>query len=193
MCLRGVASGADRAVRGTLRDVQVPSAGETWVALTTEELPVGQVYEWAVRGDCGAVVLFSGTVRDHADGRDGVSSLTYEAYEEQCERRFEQIADEIRQRWTDVGRIALLHRLGEMQVTESTVLVVVSSPHRPQAFEAARFGIDALKASAPIWKHEVWESGSDWGTRAVPPQSVSSLPSSTHNAPSSGEARNRGT
>jgi molybdopterin synthase catalytic subunit len=166
--------------------VLLPSSGDTWIALTTEELPVGSVYDWAVRGDCGAVVLFSGTVRDHADGRDGVSSLAYEAYEEQCGRRFAEIADEMRKRWPDLGRIAVLHRLGEMQVTESTVLVVVSSPHRPEAFEAARFGIDALKASAPIWKHETWDGGSDWGTRAVAPQPVSSVPSA------GGEANDRG-
>lgn len=157
--------------------VLVPAAGETWVALTTEELPVGVVYDWAVRPDCGAVVLFSGTVRDHADGRDGVSSLTYEAYEEQCTRKFAEIVDEIRHRWPDTGRVALLHRLGTMVLNESTVLVVVSSPHRPNAFEAARFGIDALKATAPIWKHETWEGGSDWGTRAQAPQHVSSVPS----------------
>lgn len=161
----------------TMLVVQVPAVGETWVALTSEELPVGAVYDWVVRPDCGAVVLFSGTVRDHADGRDGVSSLTYEAYEEQCARKFAEIADEIRTRWPDTGRIALLHRLGTMYLNESTVLVVVSSPHRPNAFEAARFGIDALKATAPIWKHETWEGGADWGTRAQTPQHVSTVQS----------------
>lgn len=155
--------------------VLTPPAGETWLALTADELPVGVVYDWSVRPDCGAVVLFSGTVRDHADGRDGVTSLTYEAYEGQCERKFAEIADEIRTRWPDTGRIAILHRLGTMGLNVSTVLVVVSSPHRPNAFEAARFGIDALKATAPIWKREEWEGGSDWGTRAQTPQHVSTL------------------
>ena len=154
-----------------------PGQGETWVALTTEELPVGAIYDWAVRPDCGAVVLFSGTVRDHADGREGVSTLTYEAYEEQCGRKFDEIAVEIRRRWPDTGRVAILHRLGTMSVTVSTVIVAVSSPHRPEAFEAARFGIDALKAGAPIWKHEVWKDGADWGTGATPAQDVSSIPS----------------
>ena len=161
----------------TMLNVLTPVDGDTWIALTTEELPVGVVYEWTVRPDCGAVVLFSGTVRDHAEGRDGVSSLTYEAYEGQCERRFAEIASEIRTRWPDTGRIALLHRLGTMYLNESTVLVVVSSPHRPNAFEAARFGIDALKATAPIWKHEVWDCGSDWGTGATPPRHVSTVES----------------
>ena len=164
-------------IAATMAGVPRPDVGETWIALTTEELSVGAVYDWAVRADCGAVVLFSGTVRDHAEGRTGVEHLTYEAYEEQAVPRMQAIADEIRVRWAETGRIALLHRVGRMTVTESTVLVVVSSPHRPEAFEAARFGIDALKASVPIWKHEVWDGGSDWGTGAhevVAPQNVAS-------------------
>lgn len=170
----------------TMPAVLRPPDGDTWIALTEDELPVGQVYDWAVRPDCGAVVLFSGTVRDHAEGRDGVSSLTYEAYEEQCTVRFAAIADEIRTRWSDTGRIVILHRLGTMYLNESTVLVVVSSPHRPNAFEAARFGIDALKATAPIWKHEVWEGGSDWGTGAQAPRDVSTLPGANDRGTSSG-------
>jgi molybdopterin synthase catalytic subunit len=119
-----------------------------------------------VLSHCGAVVLFSGTVRDHADGRDDVQHLTYEAYEEQAVPRLEAIASEMRTRWPETGRVALLHRLGRLELGESSVLVVVSSPHRPEAFAAARFGIDALKASVPIWKHEVWNGGSDWALGA---------------------------
>ena len=73
--------------------------------------------------------------------------------------------------------MAILHRLGRMGVGESSVVVVVSSAHRPEAFEAARYAIDALKASAPIWKHEVWEGGEGWGTgahEAVDPAAVPS-------------------
>jgi molybdopterin synthase catalytic subunit len=119
-----------------------------------------------VRPDCGAVVLFSGTVRDHAEGRDGVEHLTYEAYEEQAVERFAAIAGELRRRWPATGRVALLHRVGRLQVGESSVVTVVSAPHRAEAFEAGRFAIDALKESAPIWKHEVWADGADWGTGA---------------------------
>lgn len=140
-------------------------------------LPVAEAYEWAVQPDCGAVVLFSGTVRDHADGRTDVHALTYEAFEEAVVPRFHEIAVEIRRQWPTVGRIAILHRLGELSLGESSVLVVVSAPHRPDAFEAARFGIDALKASAPIWKKEHWKDGSDWGTGAqevVSPSDVAS-------------------
>ena len=161
----------------TIAPVLTPADGDTWLALTADQLVVGAVYDWAVRPDCGAVVLFSGTVRDHADGREGVTSLSYEAYEEQCVHKFAEIAGEIRTRWPDTGRVAILHRFGTMTLNESTVLVVISSPHRPNAFEAARFGIDALKATAPIWKHEEWQGGSDWGTRAQVPQHVSGVSS----------------
>ena len=145
-----------------------PLTGDDWLSLTGGELPVDAVYAWAGRPDCGAVVLFSGTVRDHADGREGVDHLTYEAYEEAVAERLAAIANEARERWPTIGRIALLHRTGRVEVGESSVLVAVSTPHRAEAFDAARYAIDALKASVPIWKHETWRDGSAWGTRATP-------------------------
>jgi molybdopterin synthase catalytic subunit len=117
---------------------------------------------WAERPRCGAVVLFTGTVRDHAEGRPGVASLEYEAYEEEVCARLTAIAAEARRRWPVLGRVALLHRVGILAVGETAVLVVVSAPHRSEAFDAARFGIDTLKATVPIWKRETWEGGSDW-------------------------------
>lgn len=155
--------------------MHAPTHGDTWVGITADDLPIGAAYEWAVRPNCGAVVLFSGTVRDHADGREGVQYLTYEAYDEQAPAKMHEIADEVRVRWPATGRIVLLHRTGRIELGESSVIVVVSSPHRPEAFEAGRYAIDALKASVPIWKHEVWDGGSDWGTGAhvvVAPDSV---------------------
>ncbi|MGE5210416.1 MAG: molybdenum cofactor biosynthesis protein MoaE [Acidobacteriota bacterium] len=143
-----------------------PLDGDDWFGLTESELPIGAAYDWAVRPRCGAVVLFSGTIRDHADGRSGVEHLTYEAYEEQAVPRFAEIGAELRRRWPDTGRVVLLHRIGRLGIGESSVVAVVSAPHRGEAFEAARFAIDALKESAPIWKHEVWADGADWGTGA---------------------------
>jgi molybdopterin synthase catalytic subunit len=151
-----------------MRCVQPPIDGDDWLAVSRSELPVAAAYEWAVRPHCGAVVLFSGTVRDHAEGRPGVEHLTYEAYEEQVVPRFAEIAAELRRRWPDTGRVGLLHRIGRMEIGDSSVLVVVSSPHRPEAFAAGRYGIDAIKEVAPIWKHEVWAEGADWGTGAKP-------------------------
>lgn len=146
--------------------VRPPATGDDWIALTSEPLPVDRAYEWAVRPDCGGVVLFSGTVRDHADGRTGVTQLSYEAYSEQVEPRFAALAEDTRKRWPEVGRIVLLHRVGDLQLEESSVIVVVSAPHRGEAFEAARHCIDTLKETAPIWKKETWEGGSDWATGA---------------------------
>lgn len=146
--------------------MEAPVTGDEWFGLTESELPVASIYEWCVRPDCGAVVLFSGTVRDHADGRTDVTSLEYEAYEEAVIPVFRAIASELRSRHPDAGRVAILHRTGELGLGESSVVVAVSSPHRPVAFEAARYAIDALKESAPIWKKENWSGGSDWGTGA---------------------------
>jgi molybdopterin synthase catalytic subunit len=143
-----------------------PTSGEEWIELTADELPIAAMYEWAVRPDCGAVVLFSGTVRDHADGRTDVTSLEYEAYDEAVIPVFESIAAEIRQTYSGVGRIVLVHRTGTLELGESSVVVAVSSAHRPSAFEAARYAIDALKERAPIWKKENWAGGTDWGTGA---------------------------
>ena len=143
-----------------------PANGEDWLALTTEPLPVGAAHDWVVRPDCGGVVLFSGTVRDHAEGRPGVTTLDYEAYEEKVVPRLAAIASEARTRWPSVGRVALLHRTGPLAVTEVSVIVAVSATHRADAFDAARFGIDTLKETVPIWKREVWAGGESWGTGA---------------------------
>jgi molybdopterin synthase catalytic subunit len=137
-----------------------------WFVLTPQVLDIGEAYDWVVLPACGAVVLFSGTVRDHAEGRDGVESLTYEAYEDQVAVRFGEIAAETRRRWPDTGRLVIWHRTGRLELGESSVVTVVSAPHRGEAFEAGRYVIDALKESAPIWKHEVWADGADWGTGA---------------------------
>lgn len=149
-------------------DVQMPAptAGDDWFELTTAVLPVGEVHDWAVRPDCGAVVVFSGTVRDHAEGREGVTGLTYEAYTDAVEPVFARIAAETRRRHPAAARIALLHRTGALGLGDVSVVVAVSSAHRPDAFSAARFAIDALKESAPIWKKESWTGGDDWGTGA---------------------------
>jgi molybdopterin synthase catalytic subunit len=149
--------------------------GDDWFGLFDDDLPLAAAYDWAVRPECGAVVLFSGTIRDHSEGRTDVAHLTYEAYDEQVVVRFGEIGAELRRRWPTTGRVALLHRVGRLAVGESSVVAVVSSPHRPEAFDAARYAIDALKESAPIWKHEVWADGADWGTDAhdlVDPRTV---------------------
>jgi molybdopterin synthase catalytic subunit len=156
--------------------LQVPEA-DTWLALTTAVLDIGPIHDWAVRADCGAVVVFSGTVRDHAEHRTGVTTLEYEAYESQVVPRLAAIEAKIRSEFDQIGRVALLHRVGVLQLCEVSVVVAVSSGHRPAAFEAARYGIDALKASVPIWKRETWAEGTDWGLAATDVASVNDVAS----------------
>jgi len=160
-----------------------PIDGNDWIGLSREALPLTIAADWAVLASCGAVVTFSGTARDHAEGRDGVERLEYEAYEEQVVPRLEAIAAEARSRWPDLGRFVLLHRVGVVPIGASSVFVVASAPHRGSAFEAARFGIDTLKATVPIWKRETWADGESWGLASQPVTAVADLaPGSSMNS-----------
>lgn len=149
---------------------------DTRLGITADPLSVGELYEWAVHPRCGAVVVFSGTVRDHAGDRTGVSELDYEAYDEQVVARLAAIADEARRRWPDIVRVGLVHRTGRCALGEPTVVAVVSSPHRPEAFEACRYAIDALKATVPIWKKEVWVDGEEWSQAATDLTDAAAVP-----------------
>ena len=150
-----------------------PPEARDWVALTDAELPAAAAAGWATVPSAGAVVTFAGVVRDHAEGRSGVTAMTYEAYAGPAERALSEIAAEMRRRWPDLARIALLHRVGDLELSQTSVLVVVSAPHRGVAFEAAAFAIDTLKETAPIWKQEHWAGGSDWAVDQHPIRKVS--------------------
>lgn len=117
--------------------------------------------------EMGAVVTFSGNVRNHNRGRQ-VEYLEYDAYRPMAERQLHAIAEEAVERWN--CRIAIQHRLGRLEVGEPSVLVVAACAHRGDAFEACRFAIDTLKERVPIWKREVWEGGEVWieGERDAP-------------------------
>ncbi len=110
--------------------------------------------------------MFSGTARDSSPERPGVYELIYEAYETEAQRRMEALARRARELWPELGRLALLHRTGSLAVGEAAVVVVASAPHREEAFGAARFCIDALKETVPIWKREKWAGGESWGREA---------------------------
>jgi molybdopterin synthase catalytic subunit len=109
----------------------------------------------------GALALFSGVVRDQTGGRR-VKFLEYEAHGPMALAKMQEIGEAIRSRWPDVTRIALVHRIGRLEIGESSVMIAVSSPHRAQAFEACRFAIDTLKETVPIWKKEHFEDGEVW-------------------------------
>ncbi len=149
-----------------------PQEGEDWIGLAGTPLPAEVAVTWATRPDCGAVVAFAGTVRDHAEGRDGVEELVYEAYEAPALARMSAVVDEARVRWPAIARVAVLHRVGSLAVGETAVVVVVSAPHRHDAFAAGGYVIDAVKETVPIWKYERWRGGEDWGTGAHPVRSV---------------------
>ena len=131
-------------------------------AVGEEPLDVAEHAALVEHAGAGAVVTFAGIVRDHAEGRDGVVGMTYEAYEEPARRAMDEIVSEVRGRWPAVERVAVLHRVGDLELSETSVVVAVSSPHRDTAFAAAKFAIDTLKESVPIWKQEHWSGGSDW-------------------------------
>ncbi|HET9691525.1 MAG TPA: molybdenum cofactor biosynthesis protein MoaE [Acidimicrobiales bacterium] len=142
--------------------------GNDWIALAPDELAVGDAASWVVLPSCGGVVVFAGTVRDHAEGRDGVTGLVYEAYEQPAVERMTEVVAACRGRWPEIGRVACWHRTGAVGLTDVVVVVAVSAPHRATAFDAARYVIDTVKESVPIWKHETWADGTGWGTGAQP-------------------------
>jgi molybdopterin synthase catalytic subunit len=151
--------------------VLASAKGDNWLELTAASLPSERALAWVEKPSCGAVACFVGRVRDHAEGRTGVRAIDYEAYAPQVLPRFEAIVAAARERWPDLGRAAVWHRVGRVELGEASVVVVVSTPHRAEAFEACRYLIDTLKATAPIWKRETWDGGTDWSlaTRPIEP------------------------
>ena len=112
-------------------------------------------------------MLFLGTVRDHSAGITGVTHLEYEAYGGVVESKIAEVVAEARRKWS-IAKVAAVHRTGTLGVGEVSVAVAVSSAHRPEAFEAARFIIDELKHRAPIWKKEHWPGGAEWVREDLP-------------------------
>jgi molybdopterin synthase catalytic subunit len=117
---------------------------------------------------CGAVVLFLGTVRD-LTGEQVTVFLDYEAYGPMAEKKLAEIEEEVRRRWK-VGDVAMVHRLGRLDVGEVSVAVAVSCPHRGEAFDACRFAIDTLMELVPIWKKENAPDGTgEWVHQSANP------------------------
>lgn len=114
-----------------------------------------------ITGAAGAVVTFDGVVRDNTKGRR-VVTLQYEAYEPMAVKEMRRVGEEIREQWPDVDRIGIIHRFGELKISESSVVIVITSPHRRVAFEACRYAIDRVKQTVPIWKKEIFEDGEAW-------------------------------
>jgi molybdopterin synthase catalytic subunit len=112
-------------------------------------------------GGAGAVVLFSGVVRDQTGGRR-VKFLEYEAHAPMALAKMREIAAAARERFLGIRKLAIAHRLGRLEIGESSVLIAVSTAHRGEGFDACRFAIDTLKETVPIWKKEFFEDGEVW-------------------------------
>jgi molybdopterin synthase catalytic subunit len=114
----------------------------------------------------GAVVVFEGIVRNHSGGRSTLY-LEYEAYEAMAIAKMRAIGSEMREKFS-IRRYAMVHRLGRLEIGETSVLIVVCSAHRGAAFDACRFGIDTLKRSVPIWKKEFFRDCAVWAEGEIP-------------------------
>jgi molybdopterin synthase catalytic subunit len=136
--------------------------------LTNDAIDFHALTESVRSAHCGAVVLFLGTVRD-LTGEQVTVFLDYDAYAPMAEKKLAEIELEVRKRWP-VGDVALVHRLGRLEVGEVSVAVAVSCPHRAEAFDACRYAIDALKELVPIWKKENAPDGTgEWVHQSAKP------------------------
>jgi len=127
--------------------------------VTTEPLSVQQVNDLVKRPTDGAVVTFDGIVRDNFDGRS-VRYLEYEAYAAMAEKKLAEIGDEVQQKFA-IGAMAMVHRIGRLEIGESSIVIAVAAPHRHAAFEACSYAMDRVKAEVPVWKKEFFTDGAD--------------------------------
>ena len=127
--------------------------------ITSDEIELGDVIRAVEAGDAGAIVHFLGVVRNNTEGRE-VSYLEYESYPPMAEKKMAEIAEEIHEKW-GLDRIAMIHRVGRLEIGEVSVAVAVASPHRKEAFEACHYAMNRLKQIVPIWKREVWADGEE--------------------------------
>lgn len=141
-----------------------------WVELLPGPLDMGAAFRFLQAPRVGGIAVFAGTTRQWTQGRETLR-LEYEGYEPMALKVMHKLLDEAEQQWP-VLRACLLHRLGEVPIADASVIVGTSTPHRADAFEAARFLIDRLKLQVPIWKREHWADGTaHWITGPSPPES----------------------
>jgi molybdopterin synthase catalytic subunit len=133
---------------------------EPLIQLTRNPLDRDALVAAVSHPSAGGIVVFEGVVRDNARGKQ-VRYLEYDAYEEMAIAQIHTIIQEAQQRW-GVDRVAVAHRFGRLEIGEASVIIVVASPHRAEAFDACRYIIDTLKTTVPIWKKEVATNGEEW-------------------------------
>lgn len=129
-------------------------------SITRKPIDLNQLYRAVAFPGAGAIILFSGVVRDNAQGKS-VDHLEYEAYPEMAEQSMRDIIGEIKTRWTET-RVAMTHRIGRLKIGDASLVIAVASPHRPEAYAASRFAIERVKSILPVWKKEFWSDGDHW-------------------------------
>ncbi|MBW7649685.1 MULTISPECIES: molybdenum cofactor biosynthesis protein MoaE [unclassified Anoxybacillus] len=129
-------------------------------AIVRDPIHVASVIESVMDRNAGAIVTFLGTVRELTNGKKTVY-LQYEAYESMAQKQLRQIGEEIVARFPQ-AKVAIVHRIGRLDVTDIAVAIAVSTPHRADAYEANRYAIERVKEIVPIWKKEHWEDGEMW-------------------------------
>ena len=134
--------------------------------ITREPLDAAPLVEAVRRDESGAVALFYGVVRNENMGHS-VRYLEYDVYPEMAIKKMREVAEEVESRYSITG-IGVLHRVGRLEIGETSLLVAVSSAHREAAFEACHFAVDRIKQVVPIWKKEVWDDGEEWTEGHVP-------------------------
>ncbi|XP_019387590.1 PREDICTED: molybdopterin synthase catalytic subunit-like [Crocodylus porosus] len=132
-----------------------------FIKLTQAKLSVDEVSVLVTSPCCGAISLFIGTTRDNFNGKK-VVHLEYEAYTPMAEAEIKKICRDVRKKWPAIKHVAVHHRLGLVPVTEVSVIIAVSSPHRIESLNAVSYCIDTLKATVPIWKKEMYEEEYSW-------------------------------
>ena len=154
--------------------------------LTREVIPADDLVAQAKQGSDGAVVVFDGIVRDNTRGRKTLY-LDYESYEEMASKQMAELAAQAIERFPVRG-VTIVHRLGRLEIGETSVLMVVASAHRGAAFEACRWLIDTLKKTVPIWKKEMFADGAVWADgEPFPPELVANpVVESVSGAPETG-------
>ena len=136
--------------------------------VTNQPIDLQELVRFVTDPETGAIATFIGTTRNHNDGRK-VIALDYDGYPEMAEKELARIGAAARKQWR-ICRMAIVHRLGPVQITEASVMIAVSSAHREAAFAACRFAIEEIKRTVPIWKKEVFEGGEVWiGTQTGEP------------------------
>jgi molybdopterin synthase catalytic subunit len=136
------------------------SGGESHILITDQPLDPQAVTQQVKAPEHGAVVTFTGTTRDHNDGRR-VLRLEYEAYRPMANRKLAEVAQEMKARWP-IGEVAIAHRIGRVDIGETSLVVAVGAGHRREAFAAALYAVDRIKQVVPIWKKEFFEGGAVW-------------------------------